>query len=113
MGHWAEVKTWPSNFAASNPAALRLGDLVYGVLTSSYDAYMTTILETWPTCSTDRWNYIAHFPPADPWGDFDIRPVAIDALPCLGGCAFYYRGDDRVAGIRLAPPPLEARRYFQ
>ena len=34
-------------------------------------------------------------------------------IPTLGGFAFYYPGDSRVTGVRLAPPTLDPRRYFE
>ena len=112
LGRWVEVKTWSPNCTAPDPVTLHLGGLIYGAMAASYGWYMAAVLETWSPCSEDRFYICTPYPCPDPWCDFDFHQMTVDGLPTLGGFAFYYTGEARLAGVRVSPPTLGPHRYF-
>ena len=86
---------------------LLAGDLVTGVSTATYGGYMTAILESWRLATPDEWRMCCPLPPPCPLTDIDFNQATLEGLPVLGGMGFYYEGEARILGVRMAPPPQD------
>ena len=102
---YRRVRTWTSEFLATAPQSLFLGDMVTGALSASYGGIMAAILDTRKLTTMDEWAALDPYEVPLPTTDFDTYTWTLGALPELGGCAFYCEGNARLAAVRIAPPP--------
>lgn len=97
-------ETWPSNVMIAGPIPILIGDMVTGAISASYGGCVAAILGDWKPVALDEWALSAPFPPPNALADIDTNLWIADSIPDLGGSGFYYPGDARLTGIRLAAP---------
>ena len=88
-----------------------LGDCVTGVIAASYGGFMTAVLDTWRPTSIEEWSLLSPLPYPDVLTDFDTNRWTVDAIPDLGGNAYYYTGDPIITGVRLVAPPKDPHTF--
>ena len=84
-----------------------------GTIAASYGGCITAVLETWYPVRYDEWAMGSPFPPPDAMTDLDTNVWIADTLPDLGGAAFFYEGEARMAGVRIKPPPQDPHIYHK
>ena len=111
--HWVKVQAFSSNLLVTAPIALLLGDMVTGIFAATYGGFMTAALESWRPTTRDEWESISPLNFPDHIHDFDFSEITVSGIPSLGGSGFYYPGEARLAGVRLAAPPKDPHTYHR
>ena len=111
--HFCRVQTWTSNCLITSPEPILLSDPITGILAASYGGYMTAVLDTWRRTNNEEWTLLSPLPFPDVITDGDTNSWTTDALPDLGGNAFYYPGDSILTGVRIAPPPKDPHTFHR